>query len=582
MANSRIKKLLTYLRPHWRAMTLGVITLFIVNAIGAYIPRLIEDSIDSLRGALDIDQIWSFFLQIFLLASIMWVIRMVSRVAIFGIGRQVEFEIKQNIFEHLLTLHPTYFFKNTAGDLISRATSDVENIRRLLGFAILSVVNTIFAYSLTLPFMLSINVPLSLAALGIYPLMLLTVQLFSNRLRNEQKDVQERLSDLSQMIQEDMSGISLIKIYAQEENEYEAFDRHNRQLLDANLKLARTRNLLFPIIEGLVYVSLLILLIFGSNLIARGVISIGGFVALIIYVERLVFPTALLGFTITAYQRGEVSIDRVEAILNTEPEIQNDPEAIALSPETIQGKITATNLNYTYPGSEKPALNNVNFAIQPGETVAVVGPIGSGKSTLANVLPRLLDIPSWKVFIDDYDITKLHLNSLRGAIAYVPQDSFLFSAPVQDNIRYGNPLAAMTAIETAAKDAQIHEEIGNFPQKYETIVGERGITLSGGQRQRTALARALMLNAPILILDDALSSVDNQTATQILRNLSGHRDNKTVVFITHQMSAAAICDRILVMDAGTIVQSGTHGELVKVPGLYQFLWQQHQLEEILQ
>jgi len=582
MAKSRFQKLLTYLRPHWRSMLLGTVALFVVNAIGAYIPRLVEDSIDRLRGVLSIDQVWRFVLQIFLLASIMWVIRMVSRVTIFGIGRQVEFEIKQNIFEHLLTLHPTYFFNNTAGDLISRATSDVDNIRRLLGFAILSVINTIFAYSLTLPFMLSINVPLSLAALAIYPLMLLTVQLFSNRLRNQQREVQERLSDLSQMIQEDMSGISLIKIYAQEENEYEAFDKKNRSLLNANLKLARTRNLLFPIIEGLVYVSLLILLVFGSSLIARGVISIGGFVALIIYVERLVFPTALLGFTITSYQRGEVSIDRVESILNAEPEIQDTEDAIAISPEDIQGKIVVTNLNYTYPGSEKPALHNVNFDIQPGETVAIVGPIGSGKSTIANVLPRLLDIKPWKVFVDDFDITSLRLKSLREAIAYVPQDSFLFSAKIKDNIRYGSPLAENPEVIEAAKSAQIHDEICNFPQEYETLVGERGITLSGGQRQRTALARALLTEAPILILDDALSSVDNQTATKILRNLSGHRDNKTVVFITHQLSAAAIADRILVMDAGTIVQSGTHRELVKVTGLYQFLWQQHQLEEILQ
>jgi ATP-binding cassette subfamily B multidrug efflux pump len=582
MTNSRLKKLFTYLRPHWRPMSVGIFALLIVNAIGAYIPRLIENSIDRLRGVLSIDQIWGLVLQIFLLASVMWLLRMVSRVTIFGIGRQVEFEIKQNIFEHLLTLQPAYFFSNTAGDLISRATSDVDNIRRLLGFAILSVANTIFAYSLTLPFMLSINVPLSLAALVVYPLMLLAVQLFSNRLRNQQRDVQERLSDLSQMIQEDMSGISLIKIYAQEDNEYRAFEQKNNRLLNANLNLARTRNLLFPVIEGLVYVSLLILLIFGSTLIARGVISIGGFVALIIYVERLVFPTALLGFTITAYQRGEVSIDRVESILNAQPEIQDAPEAIALPLDDIQGKISATNLSYTYPGATKPALKDVSFIVQPGETVAIVGPIGSGKSTLANVLPRLLEIKPWKVFIDDCDITTIRLRDLRHAIAYVPQDSFLFSAKIKDNIRYGNPLAEQPEIEYAAKSAQIHPEILNFPNQYETLVGERGITLSGGQRQRTALARALLTEAPILILDDALSSVDNQTATQILRNLSSSVDNKTVLFITHQLSAAAIADRIFVMDVGTIVQSGTHAELVNVPGLYQFLWQQHQLEEILQ
>ncbi len=329
------------------------------------------------------------------------------------------------------------------------------------------------------------------------------------------------------------------------------------------------------------YISLLILLWLGTGAIARGEITVGNFVALILYVEKLVFPTALLGFTITAYQRGEVSIERIESILLAEAKIKNNHELIHLNHDQIQGKITACNLTYIYPDSKIPALNNINFTIQPGETIAIVGSIGSGKSTLANALPRLLDVEPGQLFIDGYDISQLSLHDLRKAIAYVPQESFLFSTTIKNNIRYGEPLEETTEIEYAAKQAQIHPEISNFPKKYETVVGERGITLSGGQRQRTSLARALMIDATVLILDDALSSVDNETATQILNNLSPERNKRTVIFISHQLSAAANSDRILVMDQGRIVQAGTHDELVEQDGLYQSLWQQHQLKEVL-
>jgi ATP-binding cassette subfamily B protein len=580
MANSRLQKLLLYLRPHWRQAALGIFALLIVNGIGVYIPLLIRDSIDELRTAFNFDLIWRFVLLILILSSVMWAIRMASRILLFGLGRQVEFDLKQKIFQHLLSLEPSYFSTNTSGDLINRATSDVDNIRRLLGFAVLSLANTLFAYTLTLPVMMSINVRLTLLAIAVYPFMLITVILFSEKLRVQQLTVQEELSNLSELIQEDMSGISLIKIYAQEENERRAFRRLNGQLLDANLELAKTRNVLFPLIEALAYVSLLVLLWLGSGSIAQGAISIGDFVALLLFADRLVFPTALLGFTITAYQRGEVSVDRIESILLVKPQIKDAADAIAL-PTPVKGRLRAVNLSYTYPGAKTPALKDVSFTINAGETVAIVGAIGSGKSTLANALPRLLDIDANQLFLDGHDVTTVRLQDLRNAIAYVPQDSFLFSTSIKNNIRYGSPVSEHSEVEYAAKQAQIHAEILNFPQQYETIVGERGITLSGGQRQRTALARALLMDAPVLILDDALSSVDNQTATQILENLSEGVRRKTVIFISHQLSAAATANRIFVMDAGQIVQTGTHTELLQRPGLYQSLWNQHQLEEIL-
>jgi ATP-binding cassette, subfamily B, multidrug efflux pump len=581
MADSRrLKKLLEYLRPHWKKTSWGIFSLFVVNAVGVYIPLLIRNGVDELQTAIKFDQILYYSLLILGLASILWVIRMSSRILLFGVGRQVEFDLKQKIFNHLLTLEPSYFADNTVGDLINRATSDVENIRRLLGFAVLSLANTAFAYALTLPVMLGINVRLTLLVIGVYPLMLVLVQLFSDQLRSQQLTVQEELSTLSDLIQEDMSGISLIKIYAQENNERQAFSDSNKKLLTANLVLAKTRNLLFPILGGLASLSLLVLLSLGASAIASGELSIGDFVALLLFVERLVFPTALLGFTITAYQRGEVSIDRIESILTVEPKIQDPINPIELS-KPVKGWLSAQNLTYTYPEAQTPALKDVNFTIKPGETVAIVGQIGSGKSTLANALPRLLNIGIDQLFVDGKDITQLRLQDLRSAIAYVPQESFLFSTTIENNICYGNPLAAPSEIENAAKQAQIYNEILNFPQQYKTIVGERGITLSGGQRQRMALARALLMDASVLILDDALSSVDNQTATDILKNLATGTERKTVIFISHQMSAAASADRIFVMEKGQIIETGTHRELLQEKGLYHYLWNQQQLEELL-
>lgn len=577
----RFAKLGTYLLPYWRDTTLGIIALLTVNGLGVYIPLLIRTSVDKLSSPFALSEVIHYAVLIALLTSAMWFIRMASRIWLFGVGRQVEFDLKQRIFEHLLKLEPTYFATNSAGDLINRATSDLDNIRRLLGFAVLSLANTVFAYALTLPVMLGINAELTLAALAIYPLMFLLVILYSDRLRNQQLSVQQRLSDMSNLIQEDMSGIALIKIYAQEKNERRAFAIKNQQLLDANLKLAVSQNTLFPIIRGLASVSSLVIILLGSTRIASGSLAVGDFIALLFFVERLVFPTALLGFTITTYQRGEVSIDRIEAILSVEPKIQDAPNAIHLSLENVKGELIAKNLTYTYPGSSTPALDGLNFVIAPGELVAIVGVIGSGKSTLANALPRLLDIETGQLFLDGVDITKIELASLRGAIAYVPQDSFLFSTTIKNNIRYGDPVSEQQDVEVAAKLAQIDEEILNFPQQYETIVGERGITLSGGQRQRTALARAMLVDAPVLILDDALSSVDNQTATAILKNLSGGTPRKTVIFITHQLSAAAVADRIFVVENGKILQAGTHVELVQQSGMYKILWSQHQVEELL-
>jgi ATP-binding cassette, subfamily B, multidrug efflux pump len=580
MARSQLQKLNDYLRPHYRDLALGVIALFAVNAIGTYIPWLIRGAVDELTVTFTTERVVRDVWIVIVLASVMWVIRMASRMWLFGLGRQVEFDLKQKLFTHLLKLSPSYFASNSVGNLISIATSDVENIRRLLGFAILSLINTVFAYAMTLPLMLAIDIKLSLLSLAVYPLMFMVVQTFSGQLRDQQQQVQEELSTMSSLLQEDLNGMALIKTYAQEANERRAFHHLNQNLLEANIKLAKTRNLLFPALGGIASVSLLVLLWVGGGMLAEpnSGFTVGKLIALIIYVERLIFPTALLGFVLTTYQRGQVSITRVEQILEEPPAIADRFDASCIDIATIKGRIEARHLTYQYPDSPKPALLDVNFEIAPGETVAVIGAVGSGKSTLANVLPRLLDIAPGQLFIDGFDITQIRVGDLRSIITYVPQDSFLFSASIANNIRYGNPEAPDSQVEYFAEQARIQGEILNFPQRYATLVGERGITLSGGQRQRTALARALLVDSPILLLDDALSSVDNQTATNILANLP---KQKTVIFISHQLSAAANADRIILMDRGHIVQTGTHQELLTTSSLYSKLWNQHKLEEDL-
>ncbi len=580
MANLRLQRLFSYAQPYLPAVWQGIGALLIVNLLNVYIPLLIRDGIDRLRINFSYTEITHVAMLVIFLASIAWVARMTSRLLIFGVGRRVQADLKQRIFDHLLKMDVAYFSTTTVGDLINRSTSDVENIMRLMGFSLLSIFNIIFAYAFTLPAMLTISVRLTLLALAIYPVMLLTVQIFSGRLRQEQVIVQEKLSDLSELIQEDMSGITLIKIYAQEENERRAFAEKNQAVFTANLKLAESRNTVFPIIQGLASISLLVLLWQGGQAIASNEITVGNFLALIIYAQNLIFPTALLGFTITAFQRGEVSIERVEEIMSAQPQIADTQDSIAPHP-TWQGGLEARHLSFTYPGASSPALKNLSFKIQPGERIAIVGPIGSGKSTLVNAIPRLLKVDQGQLFVDGYDVTELTLDSLRQLITYVPQESFLFSTSVANNIRYGSPAVGLDRVEVAARQGQMHSEIANFPQQYDTLVGERGITLSGGQRQRTSIARALLIDAPILILDDALSSVDNQTATAILENLAAGTQRKTVIFVSHQLSAAAMADRIFVMDKGAIVQVGTHAELIEQKGLYQWLWSQNQLEEML-
>jgi ATP-binding cassette subfamily B protein len=580
MAAPRLALILRYLRPHRRVVLLGMAALVVVNLLSVTIPLLVRRVVDDLQDGFALSDVLHQALLIVALATLMGAVRLYSRMLVFGVGRQVEADLKQRIFDHLLCQEPGWVQSTGSGEVISRATSDVENVRRLLGFAVLSLTNTVLAYALTLPAMVSIDPWLSLAAVALYPLMLMVVRLFGGRMMRQQRRQQEALADLSDLVQEDLSGISAIKIYGQEVTEQAAFAGRNRVYRDAALNLARTRSTLFPLLEGISSLSLLLLLALGSGQLASGRLSIGDLVALILYVERLVFPTALLGFTLNTFQTGQVSLERVEDLLSRVPRIQSPAQPVAAAAPR-RGRVEARGLTVHYPGASRPALADVSFVLEPGELVAVVGLVGCGKTTLARAFGRMVEIGAGQLFVDGVDATALRLEDLRSQVALVPQEGYLFTATLADNLRYGDPEASPEQVESVAVQARLAADIKGFPDGYQTLVGERGITLSGGQRQRTALGRALLLQAPLLVLDDALASVDNTTAAGILASVRSQQ-GRTVLMISHQLSAAAAADRVLVLDNGQLVQQGRHQDLVAVDGTYRRLWERQQVDQQLQ
>ena len=549
--------------------------------LGTTLPLLVQKTINSLTPGFSLRDLLHQALWIALLASAMAGVRLWSRVLVFGAGRQVEVLLRQQIFDHLLKQEPGWVQSAGSGEVISRSTSDVENVRRLLGFAVLSLANTALAYAFTLPAMLAIDPGLSLAAVVLYPLMLVIVGASGGRMMSQQREQQQNLAELSDLIQEDLSGISAIKIYGQEPTEVGAFAALSRRYRDAAIALARTRSTLFPLLEGISSLSLLVLLALGSGQLERGSLTLGGLIALILYIERLVFPTALLGFTLSSFQTGQVSLERVEDLLSREASIQDPIHAIDLEPNNAGAAIEARNLCVRYPGADRNSLEGLSFRIKPGELVAVVGPVGSGKTTLARALGRMLEVPPTQLWLNGQDVTRLKLVDLRQQIAMVPQEGYLFSATLRENLSYGAPDAVEALLNQVVQQAQLQADLDSFPEGYQTIVGERGITLSGGQRQRTSLARALLVDAPLLVLDDALASVDNRTAAAILQSLTIDL-HRTVLFISHQLSAAAACDRVLVIVEGRLVQEGTHRELLAQEGTYRKLWEREKASSELE
>ncbi len=580
MAALRLDLIKNYLRPHKRELIIGAFCLIFVNILSVAIPMEVRNIVDDLKEGFTFSYVLNKSTWLILMATVMGGARLISRQLVFGVGRQVEVSLRQKLFDRMLEQDPGWVQTIGTGEVITRATSDLENIRRLLGFTVLSLTNTLLAYTFTLPAMLTINPLLTFFAISVYPVLLGTVGLFGGRMVKQRKRQQQALSELSELIQEDLSGISAIKIYGQERAEQEAFKKLNIRYRDAAINLARTASTLFPLLQGLSSISLLLLIAIGSGQLSSGTLTVGGLVALILYVERLVFPTALLGFTLNTFQLGQVSLERVEELLNHEPTIKDKNNTVNIT-KPISGKLEAKNLSVSYEDSPRKILDEISFKITPGEIVALVGPVGCGKTTLARALGRMIKIDEGCLYLDDNDVMDLKLNQLRSNIALVPQEGYLFTETLSENIKYGNPEASTEKVQESAYEAKMTDDIKGFPDGLKTLVGERGITLSGGQRQRTALSRALLVDSKIIVLDDALASVDNKTASAILQTIK-KQYSKTVLMISHQLSAAAACDRILVMNDGKIVQEGTHQFLIKKDGLYKSMWEREKAKEQIQ
>ena len=580
MAALRLDLIKNYLRPHKRELIIGAFCLIFVNILSVAIPMEVRNIVDDLKEGFTFSYVLNKSTWLILMATVMGGARLISRQLVFGVGRQVEVSLRQKLFDRMLEQDPGWVQTIGTGEVITRATSDLENIRRLLGFTVLSLTNTLLAYTFTLPAMLTINPLLTFFAISVYPVLLGTVGLFGGRMVKQRKRQQQALSELSELIQEDLSGISAIKIYGQERAEQEAFKKLNIRYRDAAINLARTASTLFPLLQGLSSISLLLLIAIGSGQLSSGTLTVGGLVALILYVERLVFPTALLGFTLNTFQLGQVSLERVEELLNHEPTIKDKNNTVNIT-KPISGKLEARNLSVSYEDSPRKILDEISFKINPGEIVALVGPVGCGKTTLARALGRMIKIDEGSLYLDDNDVMDLKLNQLRSNIALVPQEGYLFTETLSENIKYGNPEASTEKVQESAYEARMTDDIKGFPDGLKTLVGERGITLSGGQRQRTALSRALLVDSKIIVLDDALASVDNKTASAILQTIK-KQYSKTVLMISHQLSAAAACDRILVMNDGKIVQEGTHQFLIKKDGLYKSMWEREKAKQQIQ
>mgnify|MGYP001387827649 FL=1 len=577
MAALRLDLIKNYLRQHKRELIIGALCLIFVNILSVAIPMEVRNIVDDLKEGFTFSYVLNKSTWLILMATVMGGARLISRQLVFGVGRQVEVSLRQKLFDRMLEQDPGWVQTIGTGEVITRATSDLENIRRLLGFTVLSLTNTLLAYTFTLPAMLTINPLLTFFAISVYPVLLGTVGLFGGRMVKQRKRQQQALSELSELIQEDLSGISAIKIYGQEQAEQEAFKKLNIRYRDAAINLARTASTLFPLLQGLSSISLLLLIAIGSGQLSSGTLTVGGLVALILYVERLVFPTALLGFTLNTFQLGQVSLERVEELLNHEPTIKDKDNTVNIT-KPISGKLEAKNLSVSYEDSPRKILDEISFKITPGEIVALVGPVGCGKTTLARALGRMIKIDEGSLYLDDNDVMDLKLKQLRSNIALVPQEGYLFTETLSENIKYGNPEASIEKVQESAYEARMTDDIKGFPDGLKTLVGERGITLSGGQRQRTALSRALLVDSKIIVLDDALASVDNKTASAILQTIK-KQYSKTVLMISHQLSAAAACDRILVMNDGKIVQEGTHQFLIKKDGLYKSMWEREKAKE---
>jgi ATP-binding cassette subfamily B multidrug efflux pump len=574
-----MQRLWAYLfRYRWR-YGVGGVCLLATATLAMTIPYLLKRAIDGVGRGVPLRQVAAYALWIVAVAVVQGVARTFSRALIFNVGRDVEYDLRNDLFHHLQKLPLSFYHTQQTGDLMSRLINDVTAVRMLLGPGILNFVNTPLYYCYGVAIMLTLDARLTLAALLPYPLLLVVVKRYSRRLMEHTLHVQQGLAEMSSRVQENLSGIHVVRAYACEGSETAAFAAFNQRFKDQSMELARVRGQLFPVMKIAASLGTLVVLWYGGIEVIGGRLSLGDLVAFIAYLNLLAWPTMAMGWMLSILQRGRAAMLRLEHVLGARPDICDRADATALP--VVRGRIEFRDVDFVYgmAGNGHQILHRVSLRIAPGQKLALVGRTGAGKSTIALLLPRLFDVSAGQILLDGRDIRSLPLAQLRRSIGFVPQDPFLFSTTVCNNLGFGIDNADEPAVRRAAADAGIADDVEAFPRGYDTVVGERGITLSGGQKQRLTLARALLLDAPILVLDDALSSVDTRTERAILGALERVMQHRTSIVIAHRISTIEDADLIAVVDEGRIVELGDHASLLARDGLYADLFRQQRLEE---